>query len=71
MPATSLKLHDEPEPRAAMSARRREFVAQALEARERMVVTGMGFDADAVHAYLRARIAGRAIPGPQETAWRS
>lgn len=34
-----------------------EFVAQAKAARMKMIKTGLGFEAEAVHDYLRERIA--------------
>lgn len=33
-----------------------EFVAQARAARKKMLKTGLGHDADAVHAHLRQRV---------------
>ncbi|MBI3711372.1 MAG: hypothetical protein HY253_00175 [Burkholderiales bacterium] len=40
------------------------FVAQAKAARETMLKTGLGFDADEVHVYLRERIAGATAATP-------
>lgn len=39
-----------------------EFVAQAKAARKKMIKTGLGFEAEAVHGYLRERIAAATAP---------
>lgn len=39
-----------------------EFVAQAKAARKKMLKTGLGFEAEAVHNYLRERIAAASKP---------
>jgi hypothetical protein len=64
MPTTSSKLSAELKQRAA-------FVAEAQASREQMLRTGKGYDADEVHAYLKARIAGRKSAKPQAKSWRS
>lgn len=57
---------------AAIAAERRAgFVADALAAREQMLASGKGYDADEVHAYLKARVAGRKAAKPKARAWRS
>lgn len=57
---------------AATSAERHaSFVADALAAREEMLTTGAGFDADEVHVYLKARIAGQKPDTPKAKSWRS
>lgn len=38
------------------------FVAQAKAARDTMLKTGLGLDAEEVHAYLRERVAAAATP---------
>ncbi|MES2126859.1 MAG: hypothetical protein V4463_06270 [Pseudomonadota bacterium] len=49
---------------------RAQFVAQALEAQVDMAETGLGYAADDVHAYLRARLADPEAPRPPAKAWR-
>lgn len=39
-----------------------EFVAQAKAARKKMLKTGLGFEAEEVHGYLRERIKAAALP---------
>jgi predicted transcriptional regulator len=57
---------------AATSAERRaSFVAEAQAAREHMLQTGKGYDASAVHDYLKARIAGGKSAKPKATSWQS
>ena len=55
---------------ATTAEQRANFVAEALSAREKMVKTGKGFDADEVHAYLKARIAGEKATKPKARSWR-
>lgn len=43
------------------------FVAQAKAARKKMLKTGLGFEAEAVHSYLRERVAA-ATPTTKKTA---
>lgn len=55
---------------ATMSAERRaSFVADAQAARARMSGSGKGYDADEVHAYLKARIAGKKPGKPRAKSW--
>ncbi len=55
-----------------MPAERRAcFVNEAQAARKHMLRTGKGYDADEVHAYLNARIAGRKPAKPKAKSWRS
>ena len=49
---------------------RASFVADALAAREEMLTTGMGYDADEVHAYLGKRIAAELSARPTPVLWR-
>jgi predicted transcriptional regulator len=57
--------------RAAMLAEQRDrFLEEAQAAREEMVATGEGYDADEVHAYLAARVAGRKPARPKPKSWR-
>jgi predicted transcriptional regulator len=55
---------------ATAAEQRANFVAEALSAREKMVKTGKGFDADEVHAYLKARITGEKATKPKARSWR-
>ncbi len=64
MSTTSLKLSDELKQRAA-------FVAEAQAVRQQMLRTGKGYDADEVHAYMKARIGGRKSAKPKARSWRS
>lgn len=47
-----------------------EFVAQAKAARKKMLKTGLGYDADEVHAHLRQRVkaANSTKPAPANSA---
>lgn len=55
---------------AAAAERRAGFVADALAAREQMLASGKGYDADEVHAYLKARVSGNQAAKPKARAWR-
>lgn len=50
--------------------RRRQFVADALAAKEQLLRDGKGYPANAVHEWLRARAAGKNPPLPKKVAWR-
>ena len=54
------------EERVAQSEAYAAFMAEALEADDEMTETGEGYDADEVHAYLKAIVAGEkpAFPKP-------
>ena len=54
---------------AAAAERRSAFVDDALAAREQMLKTGKGFDAQEVHAYLQARIADKTTTKPKARSW--
>ena len=41
------------------------FMAQALAAKKHYDETGIGYDVDEVHAYLRAKIQGITLPEPK------
>ena len=57
---------------AAMAAEQRaSFVAEALAAEQEMLETGLGYDADDVHAYIDARLAGKNPDRPVLKPWRS
>ena len=57
---------------AATAAEDRErLLVDARAARKEMLSSGQGFDADEVHAYVRARAAGEAVARPEPKPWRS
>ena len=49
---------------------RAEFVTAALAARETVLATGKGYDADEVHAYIKARLDGEKVAKPRAKSWR-
>ncbi|MFM7272535.1 MAG: hypothetical protein ACKO4A_01610 [Gammaproteobacteria bacterium] len=49
---------------------RARFVADALAAREEAISSAKGFDADEVHAYLKARAGGKRPAVPKAATWR-
>ena len=49
---------------------RASFVADALSAKEAMLGSGKGYEADEVHAYLKARAAGKKGVKPKARSWR-
>lgn len=49
---------------------RASFIADAHVARQQMQDTGKGHDADEVHAYIQARIAGKKVTKPKARSWR-
>ena len=55
---------------ATASEQRAGFVGEARAAREQMLRTGKGYDAGEVHAYLKARIAGKKAVKPKAGSWR-
>lgn len=56
---------------AAIAAERRaRLLAEASEARHEMLESGKGFDAEAVHAYLEAKVSGKPAGRPKARAWR-
>ena len=54
---------------ADAAEQRASFMADALAARQHMLVTGEGFDSGGVHAYLKARIAGGDAVKPKPKPW--
>lgn len=56
---------------ATATEQRARFVADAGAARSRMLKSGKGYAADEVHAYLRAKTAGRAARRPKAGSWRA
>ncbi|MBF0255826.1 MAG: hypothetical protein HQL47_05070 [Gammaproteobacteria bacterium] len=63
MTTTSLKLNKNLHLRA-------RFIADAQAAREQMLQTGTGFDADEVHEHLKAMVNGKKIAQPKLRPWR-
>ena len=55
---------------ATAAEQRAGFLAEATAARAEMLTTGKGYEADQVHAYLQARIAGKKSPKPRAKSWR-
>ena len=55
---------------ATAAEQRAGFLADAQSALEHMTKTGKGYPADQVHAYLRARIAGKKPTRPRAKPWR-
>jgi predicted transcriptional regulator len=54
---------------ATGAEQRARFVSDALSAREQTVRAGKGYDADEVHAYLKARAAGKKSTAPKPVSW--
>jgi hypothetical protein len=52
------------------SEQRASFISEAKIARENMLSTGKGYDADEVHSYLKARAAGQNAAQPRPKSWR-
>ena len=58
------------ERRAKAMESREEFIAAALASREEFLRTGKGYAAKDVHAWLRARAAGKNPRRPKVRTWR-
>lgn len=56
---------------ATAAERRAGFVEEAQVARALMLETDKGFDADEVHAYLKARIVDRQSAKPKAKSWQN
>jgi predicted transcriptional regulator len=56
---------------ATAAEQRAALIASARDARDDMLATGKGFDTDAVHAYLKAKVSGRKAAKPKARAWRA
>jgi hypothetical protein len=56
---------------AANAERRAQFVADAVASRKDAVETGVGYAAEDVHTYLRARAQGKSPPKPKAKHWRA
>ncbi len=50
---------------------RLRFIAEAKSAREEMIDTGLGLDADEVHAFLKAKVSGEKLTKPKTRTWRA
>lgn len=56
---------------AAVNARKRaQFIADATASRQQAIRDGTGYQADEVHAWLRAKSAGRPAHKPDAATWR-
>lgn len=55
---------------ATAAEQRRGFIADALAAKAEMEETGLGYDAGEVHAWLKAKVAGKRAPKPNAKPWR-
>jgi predicted transcriptional regulator len=54
-----------------IAEKRRAFVEEALESREEVYQSGLAYEADEVHEYLRAKAAGRkVVQHPKAKCWR-
>jgi predicted transcriptional regulator len=56
---------------ARATEQRIRFVAEARSARDEMLDTGQGMDADEVHAYLQAKVSGKKVEKPKKRPWRA
>lgn len=54
---------------AHATEQRIRLIAEAKSAREEMLETGRGLDADEVHAYLQAKLAGKKVARPKKRSW--
>ena len=55
---------------ATATEQRARFLDDAHAARSDLIDTGKGFDADEVHTYLKARVAGKKVAKPKARSWR-
>jgi len=54
---------------ATAAEQRAQLVTDAKAARQAMLKSGKGFDADEVHAHLRNRVRGKASAGLKAKSW--
>jgi len=54
---------------AHSTEQRLRFIAEAKSAREEMIDTGKGLDADEVHAFLNAKVSGKKVAKPKTRSW--
>jgi predicted transcriptional regulator len=55
---------------ATAAEQRARFVDDARSSRIAMVKSGQGYEADKVHAFIKARVAGKKIARPKARSWR-
>lgn len=55
---------------ATLAEQRNAFIAEAQASLAQARETGEGYDAEEVHAYLKARLAGEDVPRPKAGKWR-
>jgi predicted transcriptional regulator len=55
---------------AKATEQRVRFIADARAARQEMIETGKGLDADEVHAFLKAKVSGAKTAKPKARSWR-
>ena len=55
---------------ATLAEQRDRFLREAQAAHEETLASGTGYDAEEVHAYLAARVAGRKPARPKAKSWR-
>lgn len=56
---------------AHSTEQRLRFIAEAKSAREEMIDSGQGLDADEVHAFLKAKVSGKKVSKPKIRSWRA
>jgi predicted transcriptional regulator len=56
---------------AHSTEQRLRFIAEAKSAREEMIETGRGLDADEVHAFLKAKVSGKKVTKPRTRSWQT
>ncbi len=54
---------------AQATEQRMRFIAEARSARKEMLESGLGLDADEVHAYLKAKVSGEKAAPPKRRKW--
>ncbi len=54
---------------AHATEQRVRLVTEAKSAREDVLETGQGLDADEVHAYLQAKVSGKKVARPKKRSW--
>ncbi|NRR34315.1 hypothetical protein HSX11_29515 [Oxalobacteraceae bacterium] len=52
------------------AAKKAQFIAEAKAARAELLASGLGYDAQEVHAHLRDRLGDPAAPAPKAKPWR-
>ena len=56
---------------ATATEQRARFISDAKTARNEMIETGKGFDADDVHSYLKAKVSAKKVAKPKARSWRA